>query len=106
MEHEQFYILMRQGNVLRLPMVMEGGQAEARNLKIWPYFQSHEDADRFIKHIEANDDDVKPALIGATEGETLDSHIDLALTEGCDGSCSPTGWNEDGSPVWSFSMFQ
>ena len=70
---------------------------------MWPVAESHADAQRLAKWMIENGgapQDVRPALIGSVEGETLEGHIALAMEDGCAMISCVCGWTDDVSPTW------
>jgi len=85
-------------------IVKEGAvQRFHRNGELWwPVFYTLEDAERFGKVFDCQD---SPSEIGSVEGESLESHVKLALADGCVGACNPLSWNDDGMPALAELLF-
>ena len=96
-DHET-WILVREGKVQRLGGVRVGDKSG----KVWPVAETREDA---MKLVKCFGEGTTAALIGSAPGETLESHIEMAIDEGCIAIVSPRGWNEDGSPIWGLIEF-
>lgn len=101
MEKQEQWMLVRNGLVQRLDADRYG-----EKVKVWPVFDTQEDAMRFIKWKgTAIGKDVRPALIGSVSGETFEGHIRQAIAEGCVAAVSPRSWTEAGDPVFGYLFF-
>lgn len=86
--NKQFFMMVRNGFVQRM---------EFQGEKTWVTATSLDDLNRFIKHIDGWKDGIRGSLIGSVQGETLETHIALALSEGCTKILN-VRW-EDGVPL-------
>jgi hypothetical protein len=95
----ELYIILKRGHVQRI-------RANRRNdgspIIVWPVARTHEDAKRLAQWIskEYGIQGLRADRIGSVEGETLDRHINSALSDGCEAVCCVDHWNADGSPAW------
>lgn len=93
---ETYLLVRRNGMIQRHRATVEG-----KTIIAWPVAQTHSDAVVLCRWF-GDAEVVGPALIGDVEGETLEGHIQQAIEDGCAAICCVTGWQDDGSPVWSW----
>lgn len=92
---ETYLLVGRDGRIQRHQAIKDGIALIA-----WPVAQTHADAVVLCRWY--GDAQLRPSLIGDVHGETLEGHIQQAITDGCAAICCVTGWQDDGSPVWSW----
>jgi hypothetical protein len=93
------YLFVRQGYVQHMMGYLNG-----ELIRIWPVALTHADAMRVCRWSGAPD--IRPLLIGAVQGETLEGHIALAFKKGAAAAVCPLDWDPDGAPVWGVCNFR
>ncbi len=102
MSDTNYYMLVRKGHVQR-SRIKDKDTGES--ILAWLVTETHDDAWRLIKFLcGTNHRNVRPALIGSLQGETLEVCVRSAMHDGCRRICCVHGWNEDGSPVFKSTV--